>query len=472
MVCFYCNAEMPDENGVCPQCGRQAPRREESATGAVDSSGSAETTAAGNYASSSNSEKSVLDSKTSESPVFEGTMSKNSEFENSARKSPSFEKPAENQPSDNMVDVSQRLIWRFSIYDLLDEFVQAIILLAIAGLIGFLLTYFKAEFMQKYSPWVWGALLTVPILYISYHFFKFLYHRVTQTYELCPDKLYCSDGLLVQKTNTLLLYSVRGMKLKQFMVQCLFGLGNILIYSPDITSNPLKISGIGDIARRFKILEAYRQQALHNRCFHSTNADLIDTNDQTYHWRYSAFDLIDETIWGVLITIGFVLLGKLIGSGDDWNKWTGTSFGWEIRYLVQFGIPVLYWLTLGYIYLRRSFLTSYHLSPTVLTKKSGLLFYTEEIFVLYYLKDIQQRQNLWQRLIGVGDVILYLDSMYDIKSDSSDSDNSSPGGADKKSGEVRERKIVMRGLKNHRDIFDQIIQYRQNELQKYSGGPT
>ncbi len=358
----------------------------------------------------------------------------------------------------NCVDTTKDLVWKYSLMDLLDEAIIAVVLTVVASLVYWFSCY---EGLAKLSPLskhlITALIFVAPVLYVLWQIFRYLKGILTLRYELKPQKFYYSHGLFVRKTDALTLFTIRSMRLRQSLYQRLLGLGDIYLFSPDITNRSMKISGIANIWKRFNILEAYRQ-ANQNQRIRTEKQNSDDSQQAIYNWRYSGWDLIDETMEIIVVTILFLWGGNwLISVSPSFAEWV-KQYSVD-KWLALGAIPALLWIWLIYTYISRRYFVSYQLTPTTFIRNSGLIVLKKDIYVLYYLQDIQFHQNLWQRIIGIGNLTLYMYSSED------------PDG-DKSSATAETRKIQINGLKTSTNAFHLVDEYRQRELQKYTGGPV
>ena len=90
------------------------------------------------------------------------------------------------------------------------------------------------------------------------------------------------------------------------------------------------------------------------------------------------------------------------------------------------GLPVLF--------------TRYWLSGETIYRRRGLLFVTEDRLPLYRVLDIRVQKSLFERLLGLGSVILY-------------------------AADVTDRELVLRSIKRPDDVAE-LIQDRVNELRR------
>ena len=364
------------------------------------------------------------------------------------------------------IDTSRELVWKYSLMDLLDEFFIFLFLVLACG-IGYFF-FASDEWLNGLPKSVSASLFfAIPALYLLWQILRYFYNIVTLKYELKPRKFYYSHGLWVRKIDSLALFTIRSLKIKQNLFQRFLNLGDIYLYSPDLTSQVMKVSGIADVWDRFNIIETYRQANQDQRA-RSSQQDKVGEQDKipSYRWRYSGWDLCDETFWTVVATAICLAGGSfLISLNGSFAAWVNDhSFG---KWSVLGFVPAILWLWLIYAYISRRYFVSYELTPTTFIRYSGVFVLRKEIFVLYYLRDIQFNQNLWQRFIRVGNVTLFLYDSSDPSETGLSENDDSEAASDSKA-----RKVHVRGLKSSTNAFKLLDEYRQRELHKYTGGPV
>ena len=370
MPCTYCNSsKAPDANGVCPDCGR-APQ-------------------------SSNASSTV--SEEQQYPVLHW-----------------------------------RCTWLLLVFKLTNALIMAAIFAGIIWGVEYfdLLDSEKSELFTKWNSYIWIGAMAIPALYFLLGFISFLFQWFIKRYELRPKDLRLIKGVLNMTTNSTLLEALWGMKLRQNFLQRLLGTGKITLFSDDVTAPVLHINDIGSVRKRFKELVRYQDYALDCSNVKVEKDNLKDTSKQV--WRYSGRDLIDEVIWGVVITAGLVFAGWFINWGNPY-----------VRYSLLLIIPVLYWCWLIWTFIDKICCTTYTLNNATLVKESGIFHKKIDVYVLCHIKDCEMSQNLWQRIIGdVGNITLYL------KWENKDASNQNAGSV------ATTKKDVLHGLAGHKKKYE------------------
>ncbi len=370
MLCPYCNSETSNENGVCQNCGRP--------------------------------------------------ITKSSSFEQ-VKTTPTIDEERQ-YPT---------LHWRCTWLTLFFHLLNAVIFAAIlAGGIWVLYHFYgTSKILVDWKQTIWIVAMAIPSLYFILGFLSFIYNWFIKRYELRPKELRLIKGIFNMTTNSTLLEMLWGMKLRQNLIQRMLGTGRITLFSDDVTSPELHINDIGAIRPRFNELARYQDYALDCSNVKVERDDVKDTSKQV--WRYSWRDLIDEIIWGVIITGGLIALGYFVPWGNDY-----------LRYSLLLIIPVLYWIWLIWTFIDKIWCTKYTLYNATLVKESGLFSKKINVYVLCHIKDCEMSQNLWQRIVGdVGNITLYL------KWENKDAD--AEGGS-----RSTTKKDVLHGLINHKNKYD------------------
>ena len=370
MPCTYCNSsKAPDANGVCPDCGR-APQ-------------------------SSNASSSVNEEQ--QYPVLHW-----------------------------------RCTWLLLVFKLTNALIMAAIFAGIIWGVEYfdLLDNEKNELFTKWNSYIWIGAMAIPALYFLLGFISFLFQWFIKRYELRDKDLRLIKGVLNMTTNSTLLEALWGMKLRQNFMQRILGTGKITLFSDDVTAPVLHINDIGSVRSRFKELVRYQDYALDCSNVKVEKDDIKDASKQI--WRYSGRDLIDEFIWGVVITAGLICAGWFINWGNPY-----------VRYSLLLIIPVLYWCWLIWTFIDKICCTTYTLNNATLVKESGIFHKKIDVYVLCHIKDCEMSQNLWQRIVGdVGNITLYL------KWENKDASNQNAGSV------ATTKKDVLHGLADHKKKYE------------------
>lgn len=370
MACKYCKSALePDENGICPECGRV----------------------------------NLPDSE------------------------PSYKAPRAAGEEDKYPIRHWRCTWMI----MLSVFVKAALLTGVlAGGVWALFHFVENQTLDNWKQIIWLCAFAIPLIYLLLGSISFLYNRFIKRYELRPKEIRLIKGVIDMKTNSTLLEVLWGMKLRQNFFQRILGTGRITLFSDDVTSPELHINDLGNVRSRFYELVRYQNYALDCSNVKVEKDDVKDTSKQV--WRYSSRDLIDETIWGVIITAGLIVLGYFVPWGNNY-----------LRYALLLVIPVLYWVWLIWTFIDKIWCTKYILYNAILVKESGLFSKKINVYVLCHIQDCEMSQNLWQKIVGdVGNIILYL------KWENKDAN------AKKSGSHSTTKKDVLHGLMNHKEKFE------------------
>ncbi len=393
MPCMYCNSQLPpDENGVCPDCGRVVPQ-----------------------------------SYSTQGPSAQPAVNNAPSAASAAQPAPSAVQPDVNSQSCYGVQL-WRCTWLILFFNLINAALMACVF---AGIL-FGLEYYDGldthpnEYLAKWNALLWVVAMSFPAFLFLIEFCSFLYKWFFKTYELHPKDIRLITGFLNRRTNSTLLEALWGMKLRQNFFDRIFGIGKITVFSFDVTAPIFHIDDIGNVRNRFEELIRYQSYALDCSNVKVETDPVKDTSVQV--WRYSARDLIDEFLWGVLITLILVVVGYFVPWG---NVYLRTAI---------FGVfPVIYWCWLIWMFIDKIWCTRYILNTASLIKESGIFHKKIDVYVLFHIKDCEMSQNLWQRIIGdVGNITLYI--KWENKEVGPEVDNSSV---------ATTRKDVLHGLVDH-----------------------
>ncbi len=116
---------------------------------------------------------------------------------------------------------------------------------------------------------------------------------------------------------------------------------------------------------------------------------------ETYEWRYSPRDLLDESIWGVILLA--VYMGICIAGNATFGKW----LWWGLAL-----VPIAYWLWLAYTLFVRRLCTVYKLTPQNFIYERGFLVQNTMYVELFDIDQVNLKRNLWERIVGLGTIKL------------------------------------------------------------------
>lgn len=337
--------------------------------------------------------------------------------------------------------------WRCTWMILLPKLINAALIAGVlAGCVWVLYHYVNDETLNNWKQIIWICVFAIPSIYFLFDFLFFIYNRFIKKYELHPKEFLLIRGLFNTKTDSTLLEALWGLKLRQNFIQRLLGTGRITLFSDDVTAPELHINDIGSVRSRFDELVRYQNFALDCSNVKVERDDVKDTSTQV--WRYSCRDLIDETIWGVLITAAMIALGFFVPWGNVY-----------IRYSLLLIIPVLYWLWLIGVFIIKICCTKYTLYNATLVKESGLFSKKIDVYVLCHIQECEMSQNLWQKIVGdVGNITLFL------KWENKDADV-------RKGGPLSTtKKDVLHGLSHHKEKRDTLKERMLRERHRRQAG--
>lgn len=354
MPCNFCNSlRQPDENGVCPDCGRVV-----------------------NQADS---------------------------------------QPAADE--ERLYPVQHwRCTWILLFFTLLNALVMFAILAGVVwGLEYFKIL--DGAVKDRFNEWqnvIWMIIAAIPAVYFVMGFISFVYKWFIKRYELRSKEIRLIKGFLNMTTNSTLLEALWGMKLRQNIFQRILGTGKITLFSDDVTAPVLHINDIGSVRKRFNDMIKYQDYALDCSNVKVEKASKADSS--THVWRYSSRDLIDEAIWGVVLPLLFfgalLCISKLSVNCSFVSDNKYLSFLQLNMKQILITISVFagaYWCWLIWTFIDKICCTKYTLNNATMVKESGIFYKKIDVYVLCHVRDCEMSQNLWQRLVGdVGNIILYL----------------------------------------------------------------
>ena len=152
--------------------------------------------------------------------------------------------------------------------------------------------------------------------------------------------------------------------------------------------------------------------------------------EKEWLWKYSPRDLVDEfVIWLVLVAVAAGVGGYCFGHGLDY-KWFWTVIA-ALPALIYGGYVV-------YLYFIKRVFVKYELTPEFFTITDG--FFTRRNVTTQVMDIIQinTTQTLWERIIGVGTLILVIQEHDGIK----------------------QKTVVIRGIAKYQEMRDNIEYYR------------
>ena len=322
----------------------------------------------------------------------------------------------------------------------------------LAGLVWGL-EYFKIfdgiakEHPTEWKNITWIVIAAIPAVYFVLGFISFVYKWFIKRYELRPKEIRLIKGFFNMTTNSTLLEALWGMKLRQNIFQRILGTGKITLFSDDVTAPVLHINDIGSVRSRFREMIRYQDYALD--CSNVKVERDSNSDTSTHVWRYSARDLIDEAIWGIVLPL--ILFGILLGLQKGLTYCSSMTIYKYLSFLQMDTKQILnivlifaaaYWCWLIWTFIDKICCTTYTLNNATMVKESGIFYKKIDVYVLCHVRDCEMSQNLWQRLVGdVGNIILYL--KWENKDSSQDSGVVSTT-----------KKDVLHGLVDHAEKFE------------------
>lgn len=363
MPCVYCNAEMPDENGICPNCGRRAPQ-----------------------------------------PNADQQSSQTTQTDMSQQQTSSSTQQTTNEP-EQFIEQHWRSSWLFLAFKLLRAIALAV---AFGAVIWVLKKYTKIDItpyegFEDLNSKIGLGVMMIPVLYLVWGTLQFLYSYCIKRYELGETDFRLNKGFFSRSVKITLLEAVWGMKLRQNLLDRILGTGKITLFSDDVDTPKIQLNDLGSVRKKFDDLVRYQEHAL-DRSNVKVEQD-VDPDRSTYVWHYSFRDLIDE----FLECIGFTAIAAFL---YFFIPWSNSALSWVpvwLKITVLCIVPVLCWLWLAWYIIDKVWCTTYTLNNAVLIKESGVLHKKIDVYVLCQVEDCDLNQNLWQRMVGnVGNITLYL----------------------------------------------------------------
>ncbi|NMC18834.1 MAG: PH domain-containing protein [Thermogutta sp.] len=122
-----------------------------------------------------------------------------------------------------------------------------------------------------------------------------------------------------------------------------------------------------------------------------------DPDVELWRGRFTAWAMLPTWTLLTLITAGAIFLGVVI------SRWVGKPL---TVWAVLMGIVVLLWVYHLLLYLYRRYTVSYRVTTYRFYSEKGLLFRSIHAMEVIDIEDISLEQNLLERLLGVGRVVL------------------------------------------------------------------
>ncbi|MDO4551756.1 MAG: PH domain-containing protein [Planctomycetia bacterium] len=180
--------------------------------------------------------------------------------------------------------------------------------------------------------------------------------------------------------------------------------------------------------------------AFHEKMSEFRSGAELEAPTETFIWRYSVRDLLDETI--ILVILLAVFAGICMYFQSSWI--------WGLMI-----IPVVYGIWLAYTFFARRLCTEYRLTPQNFIHQKGFLVQKTIYIELFDVEQVNLKRNLWERIIGVGTICLR------VKHQSSENDNSE----NQKIGR-NFQEIKIPGMTDFENIREKIDSYRLYVRQK------
>lgn len=125
-----------------------------------------------------------------------------------------------------------------------------------------------------------------------------------------------------------------------------------------------------------------------------------DPEVELWTGRYSSRAMLGTWIILAVLTVAFIALGGwMIG-----RKWVHSS---AITWGILLAIPAILWLYFFCVYLWRRWTIKYRLTTYRFFSEKGLIWHSIDTLEVINIDDIRLERNLWERIVGVGKVIIH-----------------------------------------------------------------
>lgn len=193
--------------------------------------------------------------------------------------------------------------------------------------------------------------------------------------------------------------------------------------------------------------------ALNEKIEENRTAPDLPAPTETHEWRYNPRDLLDESIFGIIILAVFVILGIVMQGTAGWWIWLTLIF------------PAGYFLWLAYTLFVRRMCTVYRLTPQNFIYQRGFLVQSTMYVELFDIDQVNLKRNLWERVIGVGTIKLSIkrSALHDQSLVENSEQAQLVGGGGNKDAYIE---ITIPGMTDYENVRDLIDSYRLYVRQK------
>ncbi|RMG05074.1 MAG: hypothetical protein D6741_00065 [Planctomycetota bacterium] len=163
-----------------------------------------------------------------------------------------------------------------------------------------------------------------------------------------------------------------------------------------------------------------------------------DPDVELWTGRYSSKAMIGTWILLGLLTLVFIVAGFWMIQ----KEWIPGTF---ITWVILLAIPLLLWIYFGCVYLWRRWTIRYRLTTYRFYSEKGLLRHTVDTLEVIDINDMKLSRTLWERILGIGTIILMSNDASDPELHVVGIDN--PKEAFDKIDTARREEHIRRGLK-------------------------
>ncbi|GAB6166808.1 hypothetical protein JCM19992_28080 [Thermostilla marina] len=163
-----------------------------------------------------------------------------------------------------------------------------------------------------------------------------------------------------------------------------------------------------------------------------------DPDVELWTGRYSSKAMTGTWILLGLLTLAFIVAGFWMIQ----KEWIPGTF---ITWVILLAVPLLLWIYFGCVYLWRRWTIRYRLTTYRFYSEKGLFRHTVDTLEVIDINDMKLSRTLWDRILGIGTIILMSNDASDPELHVVGIDN--PKEAFEKIDTARREEHIRRGLK-------------------------
>jgi membrane protein YdbS with pleckstrin-like domain len=139
-----------------------------------------------------------------------------------------------------------------------------------AGIFFIALVVIDLVWLRQSKPWFW-LLILASILPAAYALMILCYRKISVHYLLTNHSFVHESGVLRRVTNRIEVIDIDDVSFEQSLVERLFGIGTIRIFSTDHTTPELLLKGIENVANTANLIDNTRRAERRKRGLHIEN---------------------------------------------------------------------------------------------------------------------------------------------------------------------------------------------------------